>query len=136
MEFFEQDGTPKTKDGRKMIVTPDALERVATNGLRRILNCVPPPPRCDTCCQTSRPCEDCNTQRQSSWDDTGRHDQNNLVIWKPLFHTCDVESLNAVQTNFAQSGNIAPAYATARYFEGITRHNSGTVWCVESYSKE
>jgi hypothetical protein len=65
-------------NGKKLVSSIALVHKVALNGKKRILNCIPP-------------------RGMDAWVATDKLDPNLFVIWKPVFHTCGVESLNAAQ---------------------------------------
>ena len=68
-----------------------------TNALKRIVKCIPPP-------------------GFDAYQLTGATDQNGIGIWKPLMHTCGVESLNSAQPDFVSTHVSTKEYAAPRSF--------------------
>jgi hypothetical protein len=73
------DDQPVKIFGRTLIPTAQIFRDLANNALSRMLNCVPP-------------------DGVNAWRLTGTIDSNGFEIMKPNFHTCGVESWNALQT--------------------------------------
>jgi hypothetical protein len=125
-DYFDASGVAvKTGPrGQRLIASQEALLRTAANGEKRILNCVPPAGSCVACHSHGQPCDACCPTRLPAWKSVGCSRANKLPMWKALFHTCGVESWNALEQNFVQGSNCNPRYALARYYEGISRHNT------------
>ena len=71
------------------------------NALKRMIKCSPP-----------------ENLVELAWTRTGKLDQNGLDIWKPNFHSCGVESMNARQMHFVVGANSTTETATALFTEG------------------
>ena len=68
-------------NGKRLAASPEFVRKHATNALKRMLKCIPPP-------------------GMPAWRNTGEQDANGFIIWKSRFHTCGVESWNALQPDF------------------------------------
>ena len=69
------------------------------NALKRIVKCIPPP-------------------GFDAYQLTGATDQNGIGIWKPLMHTCGVESLNSAQLDFISGHSTTKEFSNGCMLQG------------------
>ena len=92
---------PILVNGQRLVASVEILHKIASNALKRMKKCIPP-------------------SDMDAWEPTDRADQNGFTIFKPLFHTCGCESLNALQTSYTNS-NESACLATGCFLEGNTK---------------
>ena len=99
----EADGVrrPILINGKALISTVQLVRKHATNALKRILNCIPPPD-------------------MPAWREVGL-DVNGYTVWKPRFHTCSCESWNSAQPDFVAGCTATKELAQGCFLEGNTK---------------